>query len=78
MAVAFVFVTTRYFLSGGQPLLADDAALAVVRATTLEKGAIGAIAEPMFNEFVLPFLLAGLLLLVAMVGTIVLARKRNP
>ena len=77
VAVAFAIVTTRYFLAGGRPLLADDTAVASVRRTMIEKGAIGAVAEPMFNEYVLPFLLAGLLLLVAMVGAIVLSAKRT-
>ena len=48
---------------------AIDAALA-------EHGAVGAIARPLFTDYVVPFELTGILLLVAIVGAIVLAKKR--
>ena len=47
---------------------AIDAALA-------EYGAVGAIARPLFTDYVVPFELTGFLLLVAIVGAIVLAKK---
>ncbi len=47
---------------------AIDAALA-------EHGAVGAIARPLFTDYVVPFELTGILLLVAIVGAIVLAKK---
>lgn len=49
--------------------LAIDAALA-------EHGAVGAIAQPLFTEYVVPFEITGILLLVAIVGALALA-KRN-
>ena len=49
---------------------AIDAALA-------EHGAVGAIALPLYTTYVVPFEITGILLLVALVGAIVLA-KRQP
>jgi NADH-quinone oxidoreductase subunit J len=52
-------------LEGGEAI---DAALA-------EHGAVGAIARPLFTDYVVPFELTGILLLVAIVGAIVLAKR---
>jgi NADH-quinone oxidoreductase subunit J len=41
-----------------------------------EQGAVGAIARPLFTDYVVAFELVGLLLLVALVGAIALAKKR--
>jgi NADH-quinone oxidoreductase subunit J len=49
--------------------LAIDAALQ-------EQGAIGVIAFPLFQDYVVPFEITGILLLVAVVGAIVLAKRR--
>jgi NADH:ubiquinone oxidoreductase subunit 6 (subunit J) len=43
----------------------------------LEHGAVGAIAYPLFNDYVGPFELTGILLLVAIVGALVLAKKAS-
>jgi NADH-quinone oxidoreductase subunit J len=42
------------------------------------RGAVGAVAEPLFTSYLVPFELISLLLLVAIVGAIVLARRRAP
>ena len=47
-----------------------------IDAALLEYGAVGAIARPLFTDYVIPFELTGILLLVAIVGAIVLAKKR--
>jgi NADH-quinone oxidoreductase subunit J len=39
---------------------------------------VGAVAEPLFTSYLVPFELISLLLLVAIVGAIVLARRRAP
>ncbi len=39
-------------------------------------GAVGAIARPLFTEYVVPFEITGILLLVAVVGAIALAKRR--
>ncbi|MGD8319206.1 MAG: NADH-quinone oxidoreductase subunit J [Gemmatimonadota bacterium] len=42
----------------------------------VQYGAVGAIAEPLFTKYVVPFEITGILLLVAIVGAIVLAKRR--
>ncbi len=41
----------------------------------LERGAVSIIARPLFQEYVVPFEITGLLLLVAVVGAVALAKK---
>jgi NADH-quinone oxidoreductase subunit J len=48
-----------------------------IDAALLEKGAVGAIAHPLFTDYVVPFELTGILLLVAIVGALVLAKKAS-
>jgi NADH-quinone oxidoreductase subunit J len=43
----------------------------------LEEGVIGAIARPLFGEYLVAFELVGILLLVALVGAVALARGRG-
>jgi NADH-quinone oxidoreductase subunit J len=45
-------------------------------ALLAEQGAIGAIALPLFTDYVVAFELTGILLLVALVGAIALAKRR--
>ncbi|MEX0855941.1 MAG: NADH-quinone oxidoreductase subunit J [Gemmatimonadota bacterium] len=42
-----------------------------------EQGVIGAVAQPLFTEYVVAFELVGILLLVALVGAVALARGRG-
>jgi NADH-quinone oxidoreductase subunit J len=49
---------------------------AEVDAAVAEFGAIGAIARPLYTTWVVPFEITGILLLVAIVGALVLAKKR--
>ncbi len=46
-------------------------------AALREYGAVGAIAQPLFTDYVVPFELTGILLLVAIVGALVLAKKES-
>jgi NADH-quinone oxidoreductase subunit J len=55
------------FFEGGRAI---DAALA-------EHGVVGAIARPLFTDYVVPFELTGILLLVAIVGAVVLAKRSD-
>ena len=41
-----------------------------------ERGAVGAIAHPLFTDYVVAFELTGILLLVAIVGALALAKRR--
>ena len=49
---------------------------ASIDAAQQEYGAIGAIAQPLFIDYVVPFEITGILLLVAVVGAIALAKRR--
>ena len=48
----------------------------VIDALLAEQGAVGAIAEPLFVDYVVAFELVGILLLVAIVGALALAKRR--
>ncbi len=48
-----------------------------IDAALLEQGAVGAIAQPLFTDYVVPFELTGILLLVAIVGALVLAKQES-
>ena len=48
-----------------------------IDAALREYGAVGAIARPLFTDYVVPFELTGILLLVAIVGALVLAKKAS-
>jgi len=41
-------------------------------------GAVGVVADPLFRSYLIPFEITSLLLLVAIVGAIVLARRKAP
>ncbi len=45
-------------------------------ALLAERGAVGAIAHPLFTDYVVAFELTGILLLVALVGAIAIAKRR--
>lgn len=49
---------------------------AAIDAAIAEHGAVGAIAQPLYTTYVVPFEITGILLLVAVVGAIVLAKKK--
>src|SRR5688500_16947572 len=59
----------------GAPVLAPGTG-ETVDALVAEHGVIGAIARPLYTDWVVPFEITGILLLVAIVGALVLA-KRN-
>jgi NADH-quinone oxidoreductase subunit J len=61
-------------LTDGPPL--EPAAAAAIDQLVAEQGAIGAIARPLYTEWVVPFEITGILLLVAIVGALVLAKRR--
>ena len=56
------------------PLLTPSAEMA---REVRELGAVGAVARPLFNEHLLAFELTSVLLLVAMVGAVVLGKRRS-
>ena len=65
-------------LRGDEASLASEESRMAVDALVRSRGAVGALAEPLFTSYLVPFELTSLLLLVAIVGAIVLARRRAP
>ncbi|MFQ5746496.1 MAG: NADH-quinone oxidoreductase subunit J [Gemmatimonadota bacterium] len=49
-----------------------------IRAILRARGAVGAVAEPLYRSYLVPFEITSLVLLVAIVGAVVLARRKAP
>jgi len=56
--------------------VADTSAGARIDASVTELNAVGAIARPLFRDFLVPFELTSILLLVAIVGAVILAKRK--
>jgi len=54
----------------------DAGGAEAIAASVRELNAVGAIAQPLFRDFVVAFELTSLLLLVAIVGAVILAKRR--
>jgi NADH-quinone oxidoreductase subunit J len=64
-----------------QALTAPDAVVdlggqQVIEASVRELNAVGAIAQPLFRDFMVPFEVTSVLLLAAIVGAVILAKRR--
>ena len=57
-------------------VVASNANGAAIDAAVRELGAVGAIGQPLFRDFIVAFELTSLLLLVAAVGAVLLAKRR--
>ena len=74
-----VFGLLLVMLRGGHATsMAGGMGQATLDAMLQAQGAVGVVAEPMFRSYLVPFEITSLLLLVAIVGAIVLARRRAP
>ena len=60
-------------LAGSEAMAGEGAS--AIDAALVEHGAVGAIAEPLYTTYVVPFEITGILLLVAIVGALVLAKR---
>ena len=60
---------------GGSGLAEGGPGAAAIDAAMAEHGVVGAIAQPLYTTYVVPFEITGILLLVAIVGALVLAKK---
>ena len=58
------------------PLYESFPGAAAMDLELAERGAVSLIARPLFQEYVVPFEITGILLLVAVVGAVALAKKR--
>ncbi|MBM4183898.1 MAG: NADH-quinone oxidoreductase subunit J [Gemmatimonadetes bacterium] len=61
----------------GADVAATGAGAEAIAAATAEYGAVGAIARPLYTTYVVPFEITGILLLVAIVGAVVLAKRSD-
>ncbi|HEX9893364.1 MAG TPA: NADH-quinone oxidoreductase subunit J [Gemmatimonadales bacterium] len=59
----------------GDPARALPAGQAALKATQ-ERGVVGAIADPLFRSYLVPFEITSILLLVAAVGAVVIAKRK--
>jgi NADH:ubiquinone oxidoreductase subunit 6 (subunit J) len=57
------------------PAMVFDSTLSPMRAT-LDRGVPGDLAQPLFTQYLVPFELTSVLLLAAIVGAVVLAKRR--
>ena len=62
-------------LRGSEVAAVQGAGAEAIAAATAEYGAVGAIARPLYTTYVVPFEITGILLLVAIVGAVVLAKR---
>ncbi len=77
VAGAMAGVLARQFRgAGADPLLARFGGGEAMDALLAERGAIGAIAHPLYTDYVVAFEITGILLLVAVVGALALAKRR--
>ena len=72
-ALVMVALLARMF--GGPVTPGDGAGAERMAAQVAEHGAVGAIGIPMFTEYVVHLQVTGLLLLVAVVGAVILAKR---
>ncbi len=77
IAVAFLAGLARRLIAGSGVMLADGQAGAALRAATEAEGVVGVVARPLFGEYVMVLEVTGVLLLAAIVGTILLARRES-
>jgi NADH-quinone oxidoreductase subunit J len=63
---------------GEETAMAGGMGREAMEALLRSRGAVGAVADPLFRSYLVPFEITSLLLLVAIVGAIVLARRRAP
>ena len=75
-AVSVMAGLVGWGLRGDPGFASNPAGAQEIQAALEQHGAVGAIAQPLYTTYVVPFEITGILLLVAIVGALVLA-KRN-
>jgi len=77
MAGGLAGVLARQF--GGaeaSPFLGSASGAGAIEELLAEHGAVGAIAQPLFTDYLVAFEITGILLLVAIIGAVALAKRR--
>jgi len=70
------FLARQYGGIEALPIYQNAQGAEVIDALLAEQGAVGVMAHPLFGDYVVAFELTGLLLLVAIVGALALAKRR--
>jgi NADH-quinone oxidoreductase subunit J len=70
------FLARQFRGSGSSPIYGYFEGAAGIDQALAEHGAVGAIALPLFTDYVVPFEITGILLLVAVVGAVALAKRK--
>ena len=74
MAGIIGFILSRVFIAA-EPVVTGRGGVALDNALR-QKGAVGVIADPLFRDFLIPFELTSILLLVAIIGAVLLAKRK--
>ena len=78
IVISFVFAGTLgfgvWYALQGENVIAQMGGQERIASSVSQMNAVGAIANPLFRDFVVPFELTSLLLLVAIIGAVVLTR----
>ena len=77
ISIAFLGVLTRLFVGGTDARPGVELAGSALREAAAEQGVVGVVARPLFTEYTIVLEVTGVLLLVSMVGTILLARRER-
>jgi NADH-quinone oxidoreductase subunit J len=76
MGVALLMVLELWVLKTAEPVAELQLPAGTLAREAVQQGAVGAVAGPLFRDFLVPFELTSILLLAAIVGSIVLAKRR--
>jgi NADH-quinone oxidoreductase subunit J len=75
-ALVMMALLARVF-AGGKPLpLGTEAGVAALAGQQAQEGVVGVIANPLYGEFLVPLQATAMLLLIAVVGAVVLAKRK--
>ena len=75
-SLVLIALLARVF-AGGQPLpLGTEAGAQALANQTAQEGVVGVIATPLYGEFMVPLQATAMLLLIAVVGAVVLAKRK--
>jgi NADH-quinone oxidoreductase subunit J len=76
-AMVMLALLARVFTAGPMPMpLGQEAGAAVLAAQQAERGSVGIIALPLYQDFVVPLQATAILLLIAVVGAVMLAKRK--
>ncbi len=74
-SLVLLALLARMYVGGTTPPLGREAGPRALATQVAEHGVVGAIGIPMYTDFVVHLQVAGLLLLVAVVGAVILAKR---